>query len=280
MQLTWSHPLPARPRGLSLAREKGWVLTWDETDWLYLLNREGQRQAQRQLGAALAAACCADDGSACVAVGAAGAVWWLAPDLTTRWQGTLPSAALTAALDPFGQYVAVADDRGGLHIFNRHGDTVCRAASARPLHHLAFAAAAPYLLASADFGFVGAYDLAGNGLWRDAPVAHVGALALSGDGRQALLACFSEGLLRYDDQGRKLDRLAVSESCRLVSVSFEGREILVGSLKSRLLLLDRQGRALATQDLEKPAIALALGPLGNEAVVARGDGFIVNYQTA
>src|SRR5262249_51215620 len=65
---TWTHPLPGPPRGLSLAREKGALLVWDETHWLYLLNGDGQRQAQRHLDTELAAACLSDDGSACVAV--------------------------------------------------------------------------------------------------------------------------------------------------------------------------------------------------------------------
>ena len=33
-------------RSLCLAREKGWLLVRDETDWLYLLDRNGERQGQ------------------------------------------------------------------------------------------------------------------------------------------------------------------------------------------------------------------------------------------
>src|SRR5205814_3288339 len=105
MRLLWTQSLSARPRGLALAREKGWTLAWDETDWLYLLNQKGERQAQFHAPGALAAACCSDDGSAYVAVGGRGEIWWLAPDLMTRWERSLPAPALAAALDTFGQYV-------------------------------------------------------------------------------------------------------------------------------------------------------------------------------
>jgi hypothetical protein len=279
MRPLWIHTLPARPRGLALAREKAWVLTWDESHWLYLLNRRGERQAQRQLGGELVAAACADDGSACVAAGGLGEVCWLAPDLATRWQRGVPARPLAVAVDALGQYVAVADERGGLHLFNRRGDAVCATASPRPLHHLAFALAAPWLLASADYGFVGAFDLTGRCVWRDALVANVGALAVTGAG-QLLLGCFSEGLHRYEERGRKLEPLPMSEPCRLVSASFAGDKMLIGGLKSRLLVVDASGKTLTAEDLEKPAIALALGPLGDEAVAVRTDGCVMGFGAA
>ena len=72
IQQAWTHTLSAKPRGLALARERGWLLAWDENSWLYLLNLAGQRQAQVRMTTPVAAACCADDGSAIVAAGAGG----------------------------------------------------------------------------------------------------------------------------------------------------------------------------------------------------------------
>jgi hypothetical protein len=275
MRQTWSHPLSARPRGLVLAREPGSLLVWDETHWLYLLGRDGQRQAQRNLGADLAAACLSDDGSAVIAVSQAGSVWWLAPDLTTRWQKSLPAAALAAGLDPFGQYVAVADERGNLHIVQRGGDAVITIHCPRPVYHLTFIPEHPLLVASADFGFIGAFDLAGRCAWRDGLVSHVGGLAVTGDGSQVVLACFTDGLQRYGGGGQRLERLAQEETCRLVAIDFSGKHLLVGGSTKRLLLLDTVGKVLATHELEQAAIALALGPLGNYSVAALADGQVV-----
>ena len=105
----WTHALANPARGLALAREKGWVLAWDNQDWLYLLNQAGERQAQMHAPGKLVAAACADDGSAYVAVGARGEIWWLAPDLHSRWERSVPHPVTALALDPFGQYLAVAD---------------------------------------------------------------------------------------------------------------------------------------------------------------------------
>jgi hypothetical protein len=273
VRLLWSQALTGGARGLALAREKGWILAWDDANWLYLLNRQGQREAQVHAPGALASACCSDDGSAWAAVGSRGEVWWLAPDLTTRWQRLVPAPAVTAALDPFGQYLAVADARGDVHILDHLGRLVCRAHSPRPLLHLAFGPTA--LVGSADYGLVACLDLNGRWLWRDGLVAHVGSLAVSGDGRQVLLACFSEGVLRYDGQGRKQGRLAVPEPCRLVALSYDGRLLLFGGLSTRLLLLDAAGTTLASHQLEKPFTALALSPLGEAAVIALNGGPVV-----
>ncbi len=143
MQVRWSRKLAAPPRGLALARERGWLLVWDSEHNLHLFNRSGDVQARWQAADALADACCADDGGGFAAVGAGGQVWMLAPDLTPRWERLLPQSGTAVALDPFGQYLAAADGRGGLTLFDRTGRTRWNAANARPLQHLAFIPSAP-----------------------------------------------------------------------------------------------------------------------------------------
>jgi hypothetical protein len=260
---------------LALARERGWVLTWDANHWIYLLNRTGGRQAQWRTPAKLITACCAEDGSAYAAVGGGGEVWWLAPDLMPRWQRTLPQPATAAALDPFGQYLAVADQGSQLHLFNPRGKTVFRIPSPRPLHYLAFVPAAPFLVGSADYGLVACFDPAGKLLWRDGLVANVGSLAVTGDGSQIILACFSEGLQCYSAQGQNQGRLPVPEPCRLAALTFDGQLMLAAGMGQQLHLLDSKGRVLGTHILDQPAAALALGPLGEYAVVALADGPVV-----
>jgi hypothetical protein len=275
MRPTWSQHLSARPCGLSLAREKASLLCWDQTHYLYLLNRTGQRRAMRHLGADLASACVSDDGSACVAVSTSGNLLWLSPDLTVRWQVSVSATPLAVAVDPFGRYVAVADEHSKVHLFDRLGERVLTITCPRPVHHLAFVPEQPLLVACAEYGFVGAFDLSGRGIWRDGLVAHVGALAIIGEGSQVVLACFTEGLHRYGADGRRLDRLPLEETCRLVAVSFKGQHLLVGGMSKRLLLLDIAGKALDTHQLEQPAIAIALSPLADYAMVALADGLVL-----
>jgi hypothetical protein len=271
----WSHHLPAQPRGLALARERGWVLAWDTHHWICLLNRAGDRQAQWHTPGKLVAACCADDGSAYAAVGGKGEVWWLAPDLMPRWERAIPDPATAVAMDCLGQYLAVADARSNLHLLDLTGRTVFRVQSPRPLHHLAFVPAAPLLVGCADYGLVACFESTGKLLWRDGLVAHIGSLAVTGDASQIALACFSEGIQRYTGAGAKIDRLTLPEPCHLAALSFDGRQLLVAGLGNQIRLLDPQGQTLATHIFDQPAAALSLGALGDRAVAALIDGPVV-----
>jgi hypothetical protein len=274
-RILWSLATQGRPLGLSLAREKGWLLAWDDSNWLYLVNRKGERQAQRHGGASpVTAACGADDGSAYAAAGG-GEVWWFAPDLMPRWQRTLGAPALAAALDPFGQCLAVSDSRGQLSLFDRKGRRLGQGETPRPLNHLAFVAEAPRIVGAADFGLLACFDPAGRLVWREGLVTHVGGLAVSGAGRIAV-ACFTEGLRFHSLEGKKEGCLRLAEPCRLASLSYDGGRALVSGLGNRLLLVDRDGRTLESTELEGPAAALALAPLGDAAAVALADGRVLS----
>ncbi len=271
-QPLWSQTLASGPRGLALAREKNWVLAWDQHHWLYLFNQTGQRQSQMHFPGSLVSVATADDGSGYAAIGAQGEVLWLAPDFTIRWQKTLPQPLLALAVDPFGQYLAVADNRGSVQILDCLGRPVTSLQTPRPVHHLAFVPAAPWIVASADYGLVGGFDLAGNWKWRDGLVVHVGALAVTGDGAQNLFACFSDGIRRYDAAGKPLPAFTIGESCRLVEVSFDGQRVLAAGLANRLVLLDSQGQTLQSYSCDQPIAAIQLSPLGDFAVLALVDG--------
>jgi hypothetical protein len=250
-------------------------LAWDTHHWIYLLDRAGKRQAQWHTPDKLVSACCADDGSAYGAVGNRGEVWWLAPDLMPRWERAVAHPATAAAMDSLGQYLAVADVRGNLHLFDLTGRLIWQVESPRPLHHLAFVPSGSQLVGSADYGLVACFDPAGRLLWRDGLVAHIGSLAVTGDGSQVVLACFSEGLERYSAGGEKQSRIVLAEPSRLACVTFDGRHFLVAGLSNQLRLMERDGRTLATQDLDHPAAALALGALGDRAVVAVMEGPVI-----
>ncbi|HEX5269845.1 MAG TPA: PQQ-binding-like beta-propeller repeat protein [Gemmataceae bacterium] len=269
----WSLATGAPPCGVALARESGQLLAWDENHWLYLLDARGERQGQARPLPDLVAACVADDGSALAVAGGRGEVARLAPDLTPRWRRSLRHPAVTAALDPFGHFLAVSDTTGGLFVFDRDGRPVWVGHHPRPLHHLAFVPEAPFLLGAADFGLVVCLDAqTGHLVWRDGLPAHCGSLAASADGEVVVLACFSDGLRRYSQRGGAKGHVTTREPCRLAGLSFDGRLALVAGRADRLLLFDVRGNALAIHLLERPAVALALAALGERAVVALADG--------
>lgn len=280
MQVLWSRKLAAPPCGLALARERGWLLVWDSEHNLHLFNRSGEVQARRQTADALADACCADDGSGFAAASVGGQVWMLAPDLTPRWERMRPRPATAVALDSFGQYLAAADGRGGLTLYDRNGRARWNAANARPLQHLAFIPERPALAAAADFGLVACYGAAGNVLWRDAPMVHTGSVAVSGDGATIVLACFSDGLSCYALEDRKRRGLEGMGPCRLAAASYDGDAFLTADLEQHLQLRDAAGAVRGEWPLESAPVSLALSALGDEAYVALADGRILMLRMA
>ena len=174
---------------MTIAREAGWLLAWDASDSLHLVNRGGQLQGRKAIEGKLVAACAADDGSACAAVGQDGEVWWLTPDLMPRWTAKLPARTTACALDSFGRLLSVADTGGGLSIFDSRGTLTGHTQTPRPLVHVAFVPEEPLIVGCADFGFVGCFETTGKCAWRDGLVAHVGGLAVRGDGSRITLAC-------------------------------------------------------------------------------------------
>lgn len=271
----WTLSLGARLRGLSLAREKGWLFVWDENHWVHLFDTRGKKQGQVHASDKLTAVCPADDGSILALVGRHGQVWWLAPDLSPRSETTVSQRLVAAAVDPFGQYLAVADGNSQLHILDRRNRPVVHTETPRPLHHLAFIPALPLLAGGADYGLVACYDLSGNCTWRDGLVAHLGGLACAGDGEPITLACFSEGLVRYSPTGAKRSTWNLNDAARLTALSFDGRYTLTITHGHKAVLCDEQGHTQAEYPLPSSAAGLALAPLANEAYIAQTDGTLL-----
>lgn len=280
MRVLWSQTVPAPLRGLSLARERDVVLAWEGQNGLFLFDHHGKVQAQRPYPAAIAAASSADDGSAfLVAEAQASVLNWLAPDLAPRWQRTLPQRATALAVEPLGRFVAVADANSTLHLLDREGRTVWRATTPRPLHQLAFVPEKPVLAGASDFGLVVCFGVNGECLWRDGLVAHVGSLAVSGDGGCLLLACFGDGLYRYDVGGPRQQRIPLDASCRLAALSYSGDRLFTVEDDRRVRLRNADGLRRDQLTLEAPVVSLALGALADFGIVGLADGSLHRVDT-
>lgn len=269
---------------LSLARESGWTFLRDANNWLYLLDRDGARQAQLRAPKELTTSACADDGSVFVAGSKDGDIWSLAPDLMPRWHSSLGQRIGVVAVEPAGRYIAVSEASGGLSLLTRKGHLVWKVQTPRPLRFLAFLAEVPFLVGCADYGLVACFDAKGTMVWRDSPVAHVGALAAAGDGSVIAVACFTDGLYRYSVKGPPPARqpLPGNHACRLLALSYDGRTVLTAGMEARsagegnpVLLLNDRGQVRGEHRLEAPASALALGALADRAVVGTADGRIL-----
>jgi WD40 repeat protein len=279
MHLLWSQTIPAPLRGLILARERETILAWDGQENLFLFNHAGTIQARRPAPWPIAAAGCAEDGSAYVVGGSqTPMICWLAPDLAPRWQRSLPQRTTAVAMEPLGRCVAVADAGGTLRLIDARGQTLWKATTPRPLHHLAFVPEKPVLVGAADFGLVLCFGTSGECLWRDGLVAHVGSLAVSGDGSCVLLACFSDGLYRYSTDNPQQQRIPLESPCRLAALSYAGDCLLTADRPQRLCLRDLKGDIREQINLDAPVAAVALSALADFAVAGLANGAILRFE--
>jgi len=279
LQPRWTQKFRRSLVGLSLAREKCWLLTWDDAGTMHLLDRNGQRQGQVALDG-LTMAASADDGSAFAAASPTGNVWYLTPDLRVRWQRVAETGVRSLAIEPFGSHVAVSTSKGALRLFDGSGQTLWTASTPRPLLHLAFVPAKPLLVGAADFGLVIAVDPSGNTVWRDGVVTNIGSLAVNGDGSGIVLSCFGQGLIRYGADGAGREQVGATQSFRYVCCSFAGDRLAVTNLHDQVMLLDRQGQVLTSYSCDQPITALAISALGDEVVSALADGTLTTLKVS
>ncbi len=278
LPVAWSYDLGLGARHLCLARESHYVFLDDEKDRLYLLDARGKLQAQRAAPGNVVCAAVADDGSAYAAAGRRNEVWKFAPDLGVCWKRTTSDRPLALALDAFGKFLAYADVHGSVCVLDEQGQLISRLRFPRPIQHIVFVPEASRLVACADYGLVASFDIQGKTLWRDSPVANVGALTCTGDGERLLLACYSEGLRCYDKNGKISGALPLQEPCRLAVISYDGARIVTSGLARSLLILDGQGQLLRRVEVDATPTALALTALAERLIVAMPGGKIVSFE--
>ena len=275
MRPLWSYQSPSPLRGLRLAREPGTPLVWDANHVLTWLSPTGAVHARWEAPAPVAAVDCADDGCAAVAVGTAGQVWFLDPELKPRWQRAVAEKALAVAVAPFAGLLAVADGAGPVHFLDDAGRDIAKAKNPRPFLHLAFVPERPLLIGCADFGSLAAFSLSGKRRWQESPLAHCGSLALTGDGLLIALACFSDGLSLYDIRGARCKIGPRPGPCRLVALSYDGSTLLTAGLDGSVRLHDRTGTVRSEFRPEATVAALALDALGTMAFVGLANGKVL-----
>ena len=260
-------------RAIALAREAESLLVRDARHNLSLFNPLGALQG-RCTWKDLAAGCLSDDGSAIAAV-VGERVCWLGQDLSLRWEKKITARGIAAALDPFGQYLAISDQKSDLWLFDRTGKLLGQFRSPRAIQHLSFVPTLPLLVGAADFGWAGCLDLAtGKWTWSDRPVSQIGSLAVAATGDPTLLACFSEGLRGCGPDGGNRFSLHLPKPCGLVALNFAGDKGVAAGLGKECYGFNRKGDVRATKALPQTPTALALSALGERLICGFADGTV------
>ncbi len=270
----WSASLPAAIGGLALAREANLLLVRDASQSLATYNSHGALQARTRLDG-LTAAVVSDDGTAIIAGSQGGEVWLLQLDLKPIWKRRISAPVGAVATDMFGQYIAIADTKGMLHLFDKSAQNLGEIECPRPLKFLAFIPQLPQLAAAADFGWVGALDLfKGEWLWNDRPVAHSGGLSVGASANPLALACYSDGVRRYDATGKLRDAIPLPRPAAAVALTFAGDWGIATTLGPEVYRFGSSSSPDVCFAIAKAPVAIVLSALGDTVYAASPDNTI------
>ncbi len=261
------------------------ILAWDEGNQLYLLNTRGESQSFSRAPGPITAGAISDDGSLmALLVESSGAeLLLLSGDFEVRLERPAPPESSFLTIDPHGRYVAIGGRQRALHLISRNGRPVGRLEVMEPLSHLCFIADRPLLIGAAAYGMVVGVALESGRnadrldpeiLWQDRLTSNVGRLAASGDGSIILASCFTLGIQRFDLRGRNEGSYHLGGTVSQAVSDFPGRTMAATTLEGDLAVLSPSGHVRWRTQLERPASALEIDPLGRYLIHGRATGEI------
>ncbi len=280
---SWTVVTEAPLLGLSLARESGMLLAWDDAGHFYLIDAEGERVAESRVQEPIRSAAISDDGTLVALLLGRSKLMMLGSDFDLLVDRASPGDAATLAIDPHGRFVAVATKGNETTIFNKFGRVACTFETRQPLVHLKFIPSRPILVGAATYGLLVGVEfneirltggLDAEILWEEKISTNVGRLATSGDGGLILASCFTHGVQRYDVQGRNDGSYHVGGTATHAVPDFVGRSIAVATTEGELSLLNAAGNVRWKTGLSRPAVALEVDALGRYLYYGLGTGEI------
>ena len=285
-EITWTLVAEAPLKGLSLAREAGRILAWDEASQLYLLSMQGETLASSRLPGQIAVGAISDDGSLVAVLSQGNDANFLLLDAGLGVQVERPASSDSSflSIDPHGRYVAIGSRLGPVSFVNRFGRVAGRLETVQPLAHLCFVADRPLLIASAAFGLLFGIEVHGSRstgrleleiAWQDRLMSNVGRLCVSGVGGMILASCFTHGIQRFDLKGRNEGSYHLGGTVSHAVTDFPGRSIVATTLEGELALMNSAGNVRWRTQLSRPAIALEFDPLGRFLIHGQSTGEIV-----
>lgn len=264
--VAWTYVTDAPLMGISLAREAGYVLAWDEGENLVLLDVQGQQLLSSRSPARVTSAAVSDDGSLIAAILDGGRIVFLSRELEPLADRAAPPDATSVTVDPHGRYAAVTTRGAGTHFYTKHGKPAGRFETLQPLVHIRFVPDRPMLLGASAYGILVGVDLAQGDRagaleaevrWQQQLLSNVGRLATTGDGGMVLASCFTHGVQRYDARGHNEGAYHLGGTASHAVPDFAGRTIAVATTEGELAILNQGGNV-------RWKTALGRGPIGLE----------------
>jgi len=285
-ETTWTVVADSPLKGLSMAREAGTILAWDEGNQLYLYNVQGEPLSYSRVPNRIQAGAISDDGSliALLVDAEDAGLLLLNADFHVEVERPAPSEATFVTIDPHGRYIAVGTRQNTLYLINRYGRAAGRLETIGSLSHLCFVPDRPLMIGAAAFGMLTGVALEPDRahgrleteiVWQDRLMSNVGRLAVNGDGGMILASCYTLGIQRFDLRGRNEGSYHPGGTVSHAVPDFPGRTIAAATLEGELAVMNSAGNVRWRTRLPRPVIALEMDPLGRYLIHGHATGEIV-----
>ena len=279
----WSLLTDAPLLGISLAREAGRLLTWDEARRVELRDGRGGPLALTHAPGRVLAGAISDDGSLVALLIDGARLWLLGPDLKPIDERAAGPDPMGLAVDAHGRYVAVSSRGTTTHLFTRYGRNAGSFETLQPMAHIRFVAALPMIIGASAYGMIvgvelsaaGAGKLAAEVAWKQQPMSNIGRLACSGDAGMILTSCYTHGIQRYDARGHGEGSYHLGGTAAHAVPDFAGRSIAVATTEGELSVLNSGGNVRWKTALPRPPLALEIDALGRYLIYGLATGEVV-----
>lgn len=285
--VSWTTITDGPLRGLSLARETGTLLAWDESSHLYLLAPDGERLTDARAPARILDAAIADAGSLIAVLIEGPRLLLLDSELQSIADRPTLAEVTTLAVDAHGRYVVVSAKTGKSQFLTRYGKTAGHFETMQPLSQVRFVPSEARLVGSSAYGTLfaldliateGSFDLEVEEVWRSQMMSNVGRLEVTGDGGMILASCFTHGVQRFDNRGRNEGAYHLAGTAAHAVPDFGGRLIAVATTEGELYLLNRSGNVRWKTGLPRGPVALVCDALGRSVVYGLPSGELARLE--
>ena len=270
-EVTWSFAADAPLVRMELSRETGELLVADVSGGIYLLDRRGKVVSLTRGPTPLRSLAWSDTGQGGVALIGDNKLYWFTRQLEFQGGIELPEPSLAVALDAHGDYAAVSLTDGANLIFAGPHEPLHHFETARPLVQLAFLVYEPSILGVADYGLLCSHSFRGDAQWKENLWVNAGDIAVTGAGEMILVACFNQGIQRFDAKGQNAGSYQMEGTVSRVSTSFAPHRIAAATLEKQLYWLDADGQMLWA--------ATALEDVSQVICDPFGQGFLCGLQS-
>jgi len=274
-RLSWSLSTDAPLVGLRFGRETGDVLAADTSGGLYHIGRSGKIANITRGPSPIRSIAWSDTGAGGIALVGDEKLYWFNGQLL--FQGWLEHSeqVLGLALEAYGTYAAVSLSNCTTHLYDANRKRVRSFNSLQPLVMLEFLINRQGLIGVAEYGLLCSYAFSGEQEWQQQLFGNVGDIAVAGDGRTILLACYAHGIQCHDGSGRQVGSYQVGGTVQRVSTGFQAGRIAATTVERHFYYIEADGQVEFQAVLPDDACRVICDPTGRSVVIGLTSGRIM-----